>query len=858
MKRIIAIVLCLALISSLPIALPLSMALDEDYEALEFPSPYTLQYPGKTLEEISALKLNNPQEIADPSMIYYDGAYYVYSTNGAGVSVLRSTDDLASFEGLGLALKSPLTSNSDPYMFWAPDVYYEDGVFYMYYSCATVGNTDAFQQTLKVATSTDPLGPFIYQKDLAPNGTSNNTRLDRYVDEADRLYGTRAPQNPNWAIDAHMVKRDGKYYLFFAAKGWGKMSTNNGYGTNANQYYGTMIFMQEFIDPLTPRSGTRRLAVDPTVAQERYNNTGNDYCLEGAYYFERDGVGYLMYSGNAWASNNYFIGYATWDLQGDLIDADFAKYPTRSTWSPLLNEDSNAKGMGHHSICIPPEGPYAGKILMAHHGYAVDTTGLMVTKAQARLLYITEVTVDDVDANKLIAHRRWENTVRPNPPPYPDPPDPGQVYPQVFFEASDTVEPISWRWPWGHIYFTNYQSYQEYCGEGLPQYRFYYTNLIPGTFFDIYYTGSWQSLGLDYNWAWDSSASAFLQPEIIRAPSGSVPGIARFTYARLVAKKGNSNWSDLSVIGFWLQIGSNIYKIVHDSETYDDGALRALIAEADELEETDYTPETWSGLAAPLADAKVVAAFDKAGQKRVDDAAAALQAAVDALDTVVPANTALIYVTGPASAVSGAEPGSRAEVTYTISAKFAPVITGIELEFEVDGDYLSSKDFAALSGFEIFGNGNYGTDIYWRNEGNKWIGKVTLLDLAALSGGAQPPISGDIGIMDLTFYVIDGVLGPSTVKLNYIKPSSMNGPVNYIIISDSVTTVFEKYYSPYDLNKDGVVDINDLTFALVYLTVREGDPDWDDVKYMDFDDSKEIDIGDLILIFANYTIPYYG
>ena len=68
----------------------------------------------------------------------------------------------------------------------------------------------------------------------------------------------------------------------------------------------------------------------------------------------------------------------------------------------------------------------------------------------------------------------------------------------------------------------------------------------------------------------------------------------------------------------------------------------------------------------------------------------------------------------------------------------------------------------------------------------------------------------------------------------------------------------EKSYSPYDLNKDGVIDLNDVTYALKYFMAHEGDADWDAAKAADFDGSGQIDVGDLLLILANYTIPYYG
>ena len=213
------------------------------------------------------------------------------------------------------------------------------------------------------------------------------------------------------------------------------------------------------------------------------------------------------------------------------------------------------------------------------------------------------------------------------------------------------------------------------------------------------------------------------------------------------------------------------------------------------------------------------------------------------------ANTAYVSISGPDAVISGA----GAEATYIVSANYMPVTYGIELEFEVDGTYFASKDFNGLSGFSILGPGSYGTKVFWTNSGNIWTGKVTLANLT----GA--PISGDVvELFEMIFNATEGLLGPTDVKLNYVKFSSNGAQVDAIIENDTVTTVFEQWYSPYDVTKDGVIDLNDLTYALQFLTVGEGDPDWDIAKAIDFDGSKVIDINDLIEILANYTIPYYS
>ena len=211
-------------------------------------------------------------------------------------------------------------------------------------------------------------------------------------------------------------------------------------------------------------------------------------------------------------------------------------------------------------------------------------------------------------------------------------------------------------------------------------------------------------------------------------------------------------------------------------------------------------------------------------------------------------DTAYVSISGPAAVASGA----GAKAVYTISGIRMPATDGIELEFEVDGAYLSSNNFSSPGGFNIIGAGSYGTPIQWTNAGDIWTGKVTLINLT----GAE--IKGEADIFEMVFDVREGVLGAADVKLNYVKFSAAGATVAAIIKDGAATTIFEQYFSPYDLNKDGLIDLNDLTFALQFLTVQEGDPDWDIAKVADFHIDGVIDILDLIEILANYTIPYYA
>ena len=200
--------------------------------------------------------------------------------------------------------------------------------------------------------------------------------------------------------------------------------------------------------------------------------------------------------------------------------------------------------------------------------------------------------------------------------------------------------------------------------------------------------------------------------------------------------------------------------------------------------------------------------------------------------------------------VAVAVPSQGETAAYTISAEGSPMVGAIDFSITVDGDYLSSKEFIFENGFLPISSGNYGTPLYWTNSGNMWTGKAVLYH--------PDGISGDFDIFTMIFNAASGKLGTTNVILNYAEMSYEGFGVYAAIFKDKASTEFIQWYSPYDLNRDGTIDIHDITFALQYLPAEEGDPNWDEAKIADVNTDKKVSIEDLILILANYTIPYYS
>ena len=99
-------------------------------------------------------------------------------------------------------------------------------------------------------------------------------------------------------------------------------------------------------------------------------------------------------------------------------------------------------------------------------------------------------------------------------------------------------------------------------------------------------------------------------------------------YRFVVTDGDNSNWQDTLRV-----YEIELFGVKNSAVSADKTALNALIAQADLLSESAYTPNSWNGFAEALAEAKTVAADASADQAAVDAAEEALQTAMDALIT---------------------------------------------------------------------------------------------------------------------------------------------------------------------------------------------------------------------------------
>lgn len=250
----------------------------------------------------------------DPFVIKFCGQYYCYSSGESGVNILTSKD-LTLFEHRGFAY-----TNENEHSYWAPAVSYINGVFYLYYSSLLCGETDDHKHYLRVAQSKHPEGPF-------------------------EFIGTMIS---DFAIDPHVFRTDEGLFLLYSRN----------VTTNADRI-GTVIAIDRMLSPTQVAVEAKNIILpsleEEIFARNRFGDGRDWHTIEGAFFYTKEKYRYIFYSGNAYTSPNYFIGYAVADGKTPLINTVFNKYPDSMIYKPLVASKGFISGTGHNSVIKAPD-----------------------------------------------------------------------------------------------------------------------------------------------------------------------------------------------------------------------------------------------------------------------------------------------------------------------------------------------------------------------------------------------------------------------------------------------------------------------------------------------------------------------
>jgi len=245
--------------------------------------------------------------LADPYILLYDDIYYAYGTGSENGIEVMTSDDLKVWKRAANAERGLALHKDDSYgerWFWAPEVYYVNGKFYMYYSA---------DEHMCVATSESPLGPF------------------RQEEQKPMLEGEKTIDNSLFIDD------DGTPYLFFDR-------FNDGLN----------IWVAELEEDLIT---IKKETMHPSIHVSQEWETVWPRVNEGSFVIKHNDVYYMTYSANSYESPFYGIGCAT----AKSVTGEWVKYPH----NPLLQKPGDLVGVGHSSMFRDKNGEW--KIVFHAH-----------------------------------------------------------------------------------------------------------------------------------------------------------------------------------------------------------------------------------------------------------------------------------------------------------------------------------------------------------------------------------------------------------------------------------------------------------------------------------------------------------
>ncbi len=293
-----------------------------------------------------------PGDFADPFVLRVGDRFFAYATNTRDVNVpvmVVEGSPIASY--LGEALPE-LPAWSEPGAVWAPAVLATDDGYVLYYTTRVSGTTT---QCISSAVAASPAGPFV------------DSSAEPMVCQRD-LGGSIDP--------SVVVEADGTEWLLFK---------NDGNCCDLP----TSIWVQR----LGPDH--RSLVGSPTRLIDAAG-TWDGGLIEGPSMVLAGGRVYLFYSGNAWDSANYGIGYAVCEsITGPC-------HRPEGSDEPWMDSTTFASGPGGQEFFSA-----LGDVWMVYHGWS----GGAGEPEGERRLYVDVIAIDDGVPRRLGARRTWTVTL---------------------------------------------------------------------------------------------------------------------------------------------------------------------------------------------------------------------------------------------------------------------------------------------------------------------------------------------------------------------------------------------------------------------------------------------------------------
>jgi len=275
------------------------------------PTPIDTTNPPTT----SATFSNPLMSGADPSVYQKDGVYYYLQTNGVSINLWSTTAMSKLATAVPKTVYTPTPGSQNANNVWAPELFYLDGKWYIYY---TAGN-----------------GSDISQRTWVLENSSADPTTGTWVDKG-RIFSS---DTNFWAIDGSVLELNGQRYFLWCGR-----------PDVTNQNLTQNIYIAKMSNPYTIE-GNATLLTTPELTWEK-NGFGVN---EGPQALQSpSNQTFIIYSASYCGTDDYALGQLALKAGGNpLVKADWTK-----SSQPVFTKSpqSNAFGPGHNSFFKSPDG----------------------------------------------------------------------------------------------------------------------------------------------------------------------------------------------------------------------------------------------------------------------------------------------------------------------------------------------------------------------------------------------------------------------------------------------------------------------------------------------------------------------